>query len=176
MMPSSTGTAPRGLGIAILLLLACTLSLAGCYTTRYSVRGQDVSMKEPTPDERVIHHFEENRRSWYIFWGLLPINENEPLADVARDEAPDRRSRAIRNLEITRQMTFVDGLIQFGESFALGILAAFTSPAALLLVAVLPVPWTTEMSGAVVEKRLRKKAGPDSAPSDGGLEQEQESE
>ncbi len=77
--------------LSIILLVSVTLLVASCYTQHHVVG-------EGAKGNRV-----ETSRTWYVLWGLVPINkvDTKEMAKGAKD------------YEITTQFTFLDMVIGF---------------------------------------------------------------
>jgi len=55
--------------VSLVLLLAVTMSVAGCFTIRVGGKGE---LAPSTEEGMKIAH----KRCWYALWGLVPIGDN----------------------------------------------------------------------------------------------------
>jgi len=55
--------------VGVIVLLAVTMSVAGCFTIRV---GGNAELAPSTEEGTKIAH----KRCWYALWGLVPISEN----------------------------------------------------------------------------------------------------
>ncbi|MBI2891795.1 MAG: hypothetical protein HYY13_13560 [Nitrospirae bacterium] len=138
--------------LVLLFTVHCSLvATAGCYSTRYHVR-DDAAFAPAAENERVLHRFSQTRRTWFALWGLLPLNENEPLERVVEEEVGDGKRLAVRNLLITREVTPLDWFSLFGQTFSIGLASALVNPVIGVATIAVVMPWSTIVSGDVVER------------------------
>ncbi|WP_258192272.1 MlaA family lipoprotein [Nitrosospira multiformis] len=81
--------------ITILLLLACTMLVPGCATTR--TQGSTASNDQGTDYTDPIDPFEGINRKFYTFTDVVDRKLIEPVADVYMDYVPVRVQRSVGN-------------------------------------------------------------------------------
>src|SRR4030042_5788814 len=81
--------------VSVILLLAVTMSIAGCFTIRV---GGKAELAPSTEEGTKIAH----KRCWYALWGLVPISDNSTDSLIPG---------TVKKVRVETQYTIVDALI-----------------------------------------------------------------
>lgn len=113
-------TAPRP-ALVVGALVAASLA-SGCFSMRTQLPG---AVRADLDDEQVIVHgrVDVEVSRVYLFWGLLPLGDDEALALALRDNAVQQGGDGVANLVFDTYFSPVDVMLQ---TITLGILAPRT--------------------------------------------------
>jgi hypothetical protein len=100
---------------AILLMAACaaTMSITGCYRVKINAPPQSGAYVLGTGEQMAFTKVKS--RCWYVFWGLLPVSDNES-AEVIR--------KLPKGTRIVRVRMSLDSVSFFVSLFTLGIVGS----------------------------------------------------
>ena len=105
-------------------VLAMTLivNLTSCYSMKMESKVYDSSIEFNNPQSyNVKAHFSKDYRAWYMFNGLLPLNSNEIIDQLTKDEIAGRPGLGIANLKMETKLDTTDFLISAGFIAAMAL-------------------------------------------------------
>jgi len=82
---------------SLIILLALTMSFAGCFTLRV---GGKAELAPSTEEGTKI----AEKRCWYMLWGLVPISDNSTDSLIPA---------TVKKVRVETKITIMDGLINF---------------------------------------------------------------